>query len=174
MGGGNEVIIDQGVRLNHVCIDMRGNNNKLIIHKGVKFLEGGRIRLEDEDNLIELGENSCFVNTFFTVSDFSCKVLVGKNSLFSQKTIVRATDSHSILNADGNRINPGRNVIIGEHVWIAYGVSILKKSVIGDDCVIGTGSVVAGSHIPNGSIAVGNPARVVKEGVHWCVERLKE
>lgn len=93
---------------------------------------------------------------------------------FSNRIIVRTSDSHSILNGVGQRINLGRDVIIGDRVWVAYGVTILKKSVIEDDCVIGTQSVVAGAHIPKGCIAAGNPARVVKENVHWCNERLKE
>lgn len=174
IGGGNEVFIDQGVRLNHVRINVSGHNNKLIIHKRVKFVEGGRIRLEDEDNLIELDENSLFINPFFAVSDYGRKVFVGKGCMFSNRIIVRSDDGHSILNKSGKRINPGHDTIIGDRVWVAYGATILKKSVIEDDCVIGTECVVAGAHIPKGSIAVGNPARVVKEGVHWCVERLRE
>lgn len=168
MGVGNEVIIDQGARLNHVRIDVSGHNNKLIIHRGVEFQEAGRIRLEDERNLIELGENANFVNTFFSASDLGCKVLVGKDCLFSNRVVVRTDDSHSIQDADGKRINPGRDILIGDRVWVGYGVTILKRSIIEDDCVIGTQSVVAGGHIPRGCVAVGNPARVVKEGIHWC------
>lgn len=173
-GGGNEVIIDQGVRLNHVRIDVSGHNNKLILHRGVTFAEGGRIRLEDESNLVEIGENSDFIDTFFAVCDYGCKVVVGKDCMFSNKIIVRTSDTHSILNNLGQRTNPGRDVVIGDRVWVAYGAHILKKSVIEDDCVIGTQSVVAGAHIPKGCIAAGNPARVVKEGVHWRKERLKK
>lgn len=174
IGGGNEVIIDQGVRLNNVRIAVSGRNNKLILHRGVVFKEGGRIRIEDEGNLIELGENGSFINCFFSASDYGCKIIVGKDSLFSNRIIVRTSDSHSILNEVGQRINHGHDVIIGDRVWVAYGVTILKKSVIEDDCVIGTQSVVAGAHIPKGCIAAGNPARVVKEGVHWRKERLKK
>lgn len=172
-GGGNQVIIEQGVRLNNVRIVVSGCNNKQVIHKEVIFREGGRVKLEDEENLIEIGESSDFVDCFFAVSDYDSKVVVGKDCMFSAKIIVRNSDVHSILNADGKRTNPARDTIIGDRVWVAYGATILKGTTIGDDSVIGTQSVVAGIHVPKGGVAVGNPARVVKEGVHWDRARIK-
>ena len=173
MGGGNEILINQGVRLNNVKIKISGYNNKLIFQRGVKFYEGGRVKLEDENNLIEIGENSDFVDCFFAVSDYNSKVIVGKDCMFSAKITVRNSDVHSILDENGQRKNHARNTIIGDRVWVAYGATILKGCIIEDDSVIGTESVVAGIHVPKGSVAVGNPAKVVKEGIHWCRERLK-
>ena len=51
-------------------------------------------------------------------------------------------------------------VVIGSDVWIGYGVTILSGVVIGDSSVVGAGSVVT-RDIPENSIAVGNPARVI-------------
>lgn len=53
-----------------------------------------------------------------------------------------------------------RPVIIGSDVWIGYGATILSGVRIGNSTVIGAGSVVT-SDIPENSIAVGNPARIV-------------
>lgn len=52
-------------------------------------------------------------------------------------------------------------VTIGDSVWIGGGVTICPGVTIGDRCVIGAGSVVV-KDIPSDSVAVGNPARVVK------------
>ena len=52
-------------------------------------------------------------------------------------------------------------IIIGNDVWIGRGCTILAGSIIGNGAVIGTNSVVK-KKIPPYSIAVGNPARVVK------------
>lgn len=52
-------------------------------------------------------------------------------------------------------------VNIGNSVWIGGGVTICPGVTIGDDCVIGAGSVVV-HDIPPHSVAVGNPARVIK------------
>lgn len=49
---------------------------------------------------------------------------------------------------------------VGNNVFIGIGCTILCNVEIGDNCVIGAGSVVRGS-IPADSVAVGNPAKVV-------------
>jgi acetyltransferase-like isoleucine patch superfamily enzyme len=56
----------------------------------------------------------------------------------------------------------GKEVIIGDNVWIGGNATILPGTTIGDNCVIGAGSVVTKS-IPHNSLAVGNPARVIRE-----------
>jgi maltose O-acetyltransferase len=53
----------------------------------------------------------------------------------------------------------GRPVDIGRNVWIGGGAIILPGVRIGDDAVIGAGSVVT-RDVPAGATAVGNPARV--------------
>ena len=52
-------------------------------------------------------------------------------------------------------------VTIGNDVWIGGNVTILPGVTIGDNCTIGAGSVVT-HDIPANSIAVGNPAKVIK------------
>lgn len=52
-------------------------------------------------------------------------------------------------------------VNIGNNCWIGGGVTILPGVNIGDNVTIGAGSVVVGD-IPSDTVAVGNPARVVK------------
>lgn len=53
-------------------------------------------------------------------------------------------------------------VIIGNRVWIGGGVIIMPGVTIGDNVVIGAGSVVT-KDIPSDVIAYGNPCRVVRE-----------
>ncbi len=54
------------------------------------------------------------------------------------------------------------NVKIGEGCWLGENVLVLPGKKIGKKCIIGAGAVV--SHdIPDYSLAVGNPARVVKK-----------
>lgn len=51
-------------------------------------------------------------------------------------------------------------------VWIADNVTILKGVTIGKNSVIGINSVVT-KNISDNSIAVGNPAKIVKTEIHW-------
>ena len=54
-----------------------------------------------------------------------------------------------------------RDIYIKDGAWIASGVIITGPVTIGENTVIGAGSVVA-KDIPDGVLAVGNPAKVVK------------
>jgi maltose O-acetyltransferase len=56
----------------------------------------------------------------------------------------------------------GRPIRIGRNVWIGGGAIILPGVTIGDDALIGAGSVVT-RDVPAGAVAVGNPARVRTE-----------
>lgn len=74
----------------------------------------------------------------------------------------------------GDRVDPSfasgaderEPCVIGNDVWIASGVVVLRKATVGDGVVIGAGAVVT-KDIPPFAIAVGVPARVVG----WRFER---
>ena len=53
-------------------------------------------------------------------------------------------------------------VTIGKRVWIGANVVICPGVTIGDDCIIGAGSVVT-RDIPSGKVAVGSPCRVLRD-----------
>ena len=53
-------------------------------------------------------------------------------------------------------------ITVGNNVWIGANVSVLPGVSIGDDAVIGAGSVVT-KNIPSGVLAAGNPCRVIRE-----------
>jgi maltose O-acetyltransferase len=55
----------------------------------------------------------------------------------------------------------GRPITIGDNVWLGGGVIVCPGVTIGDDTVVGAGSVVT-RDLPEGVVAVGNPARVVR------------
>ena len=54
-----------------------------------------------------------------------------------------------------------KSVIIGKNVWIGTHAVILPGVTIGDRAVIGAGSIVT-KDVPANSVAVGNPAKVIK------------
>jgi len=58
----------------------------------------------------------------------------------------------------------GRPVTIGANVWIGGAAIILPGVSIGDDAIVGAGSVVT-HDVPDGVIVAGNPARVIKARV---------
>ena len=61
----------------------------------------------------------------------------------------------------GSRSPAGREISIGDNVWIGTQVTILGGTEIGRDAVIGAGAVVDAMRVPPGTIVAGNPARIV-------------
>ena len=60
-----------------------------------------------------------------------------------------------------DKLEAARPIVVGDNVWLGGGVIVLPGVSIGDDSVIGAGSVVT-ADIPARAVAVGNPARVVR------------
>jgi maltose O-acetyltransferase len=61
-----------------------------------------------------------------------------------------------------DRLEAAKPITIGDNVWLGGGAIVLPGVSIGDNTVIGAGAVVT-KDIPANSVAVGNPARVVRE-----------
>jgi maltose O-acetyltransferase len=84
---------------------------------------------------------------------------IGRHCLLGMYTIIFDNDFHQ-LEQRHTRPEP-RPVVLEDNVWLGHRTMILPGVTIGRDAVIGAGSVVTQS-IPPRSIAMGNPARVVR------------
>jgi len=109
---------------------------------------------------IEIGKNF-FANMGLTILD-EAKVTLGDN-VFIAPHVGIYTAGHPL---DVERRNRGleyaRPVTIGNNVWLGAHVCILPGVTIGDNAVIGAGSVVT-KDIPANVLAAGNPCRVIRE-----------
>ncbi|MEU5723676.1 sugar O-acetyltransferase [Micromonospora sp. NPDC047738] len=114
----------------------------------------------------EFGFNISVGDHFY--ANFDCVMLdgggitVGDHVLFGPRVGIY-TSNHALDAAE--RAAGGcyaKPVTIGDHVWIGGGATINQGVTIGDNTIIGSGSVVTRS-IPSGVIAVGSPARVLRE-----------
>ena len=114
----------------------------------------------NEDSEIRIGNNVAFNNAFSIVC-FS-KVTIKDNVLIGGNCSIMDNDGHDLSKDKRNKGNPNSfPVLIGENVFIGSNVSILKGVEIGDNSVIGNGSVVT-KDIPKNVIAAGNPAIVIR------------
>lgn len=115
-----------------------------------------------EPILLKIG-NGCYIGDFFSVCTAD-KVLIGENTLIaSYVTIVAENHGVNPEHPLGYKKQPliGKPVCIGKECWIGEKVIVLPGVTIGNGCIIGAGSVVT-KDIPDYSMAVGNPAKIIK------------
>lgn len=106
---------------------------------------------------LSIGDGT-FIN--YGVSISAClSVTIGSDCQIGQYTIINDNDYHDVV--DKTTIPRSGPVVIGDRVWLGARVIINKGVTVGDDAVIGAGSVVT-HDIPARSIAAGVPARVVR------------
>jgi acetyltransferase-like isoleucine patch superfamily enzyme len=143
----------------------------------------GRISIQNDGGYIALGERVLlfcnYAPSVFAVfpggrleigdrtsinygADFAATGLVkiGAGCRIGTHVIILDNDFHEI--DDRSRRPSPKPVIIGDEVWVGNRAMILPGVTIGDGTVIGAGSVVM-TDIPPHSLAMGNPARVIKK-----------
>jgi maltose O-acetyltransferase len=97
--------------------------------------------------------------------NFNCVLLdvtsieIGDQTQIGPAVQIYAADHPRNPEARRANLENGRPVRIGANVWIGGGAIILPGITIGDDAVIGAGSIVT-HDVASGSTVVGNPARV--------------
>jgi acetyltransferase-like isoleucine patch superfamily enzyme/acyl carrier protein len=141
--------------------------------RGMPFIENlGRIEIGDDFNFVSLFVRSHLVTghegfleignavniNFGAAISAHEHVKIGDRVRMGPYAIVMDSDYHAARDR-GER--PTAPIVIGEDVWLAGRVSVLRGSRIGKGSVITAGSVVSGE-IPAGVIAGGVPARVIR------------
>lgn len=146
---------------------------------GKKFIAGRGLWLEAIDNFIPSGQYftpELIIGDRVSIGEYvhiGCnhRIVIGDDVLMGSKIYI--TDhNHGVYrgeNADSPAIPPvnrrlteGESVEIGARCWIGEFVTILPGVTIGEGSIIGSHSTVT-HDIPANSIAVGSPARVVKQ-----------
>ncbi|CAV17256.1 DapH/DapD/GlmU-related protein [Vibrio atlanticus] len=109
---------------------------------------------------------NCQVNDYVHIGCIE-SIEIGDDVLIASKVFI--TDhNHGDLDEPTDFLLPpskrgltSKKVKIGNQTWIGESVMILPGVSIGNNCIIGAGSVVT-KNIPDYSVAVGNPAKVIK------------
>ena len=114
----------------------------------------------DNGRNIHIGNNFT-ANFNLTILDIK-EVYIGDNVMIGPNTTI-TTVGHPLSPKDRRaHLAQGSEIRIGNDVWLGANVTILPGVTIGDNVVVGAGAVVT-KDIPPNSLALGVPARVVKE-----------
>ena len=108
---------------------------------------------------IEVGENF-FANDNLTILDVG-KVTIGKNVMIAPNVSIYTAGHPVHPDSRNSGYEYGIPITIGDNVWIGGSVVILPGVTIGNNAVIGAGSVVT-KDIPDNAIAAGSPCKVIR------------
>ncbi len=114
----------------------------------------------DNGKNIHVGDNF-LANYQVTILDVN-EVYIGNDVMIGPKTTITTVGHPINPNKRRQRLGQVSKVRIGNDVWIGANVCILPGVTIGNNVIIGAGAVV-NRDIPDNSMAVGVPARVIKE-----------
>ena len=114
----------------------------------------------DYGSNIELGENF-YANYNCTILDVA-RVSIGKNVMFAPNVSLFTAGHPVHPDSRNSGYEYGIGITIGDNVWVGGNVVMNPGVHIGNNAVIGSGSVVT-KDIPDNCIAAGNPCRVIRE-----------
>lgn len=164
--GSHNSIIFEGKGVVQRChFYIQGNNNTIIVKEGVNLTEV-ECWLQYDNNTIIIGKNSDLCGKAHLACIEGTTISIGEDCLFSSNIVLRTGDSHSVVDNKGNRINPSKNILVDDHVWIGYGALINKGVHLKKDTIVATGAVVTKTFDERVAIG-GNPAKVIKKDINW-------
>lgn len=144
-----------------MIMETRGAYLRLICKKvGKNFRIGGGCRISGPEN-IEIGDNVSIENNCSLYGQGGIKI--GNNTMFASYIHI-ISQNHNFDRIDVPIRDQGFEnapVVIEDDVWLGINVVVLKGITIGEGSIIGAGAVVT-KDIPPYSIAVGNPAKVIR------------
>ncbi|MGK2237584.1 MULTISPECIES: acyltransferase [Rhodococcus] len=121
----------------------------------------------ERDGHFTVGSDSGFNGSTRILMHEPGRVDMGSGVLFAGQIDVSISDMHSIIDVEtSERINPAKDIEIGNRVWIGQRSMVLKGARIGDGSVVGAMSLVRGT-LPGNCVCAGVPAKVLRSGATW-------
>jgi acetyltransferase-like isoleucine patch superfamily enzyme len=122
-----------------------GHGSKIRVHEGEARIGAKSV----------LGQE-CTISAFQHVS-------IGRECIVADRVMLIDFD-HGVVEVERPIREQGiykRDVRVGHNVWIGYGVAILRGATVGDNCVLGTSTIVT-KDVPDNAVAAGVPVRVLR------------
>ena len=131
------------------------------IDKSVFLAEGARVI-----GNVEIGKDSSVWFNAVIRAD-SDTVKIGESSNVQDNAVIHTSDGFGVQIGDNVTIGHGAIIhgcTVKNNVMIGMGAIVLNGAVIEENCIIGAGTLVTqGKVIPAGSLAFGNPVKIVRQ-----------
>lgn len=138
-----------------------------------KINEAAKEVLPNSENLSIIPPFYCEYGTHITIgknffANYNCvmidvaKITIGDNCLFGPNVSLYTAGHPVYPDTRNSGYEYGKPISIGDNCWIGGSVTIVAGVRIGNNVVIGAGSVVT-KDIPDNVVAAGNPCRVIRE-----------
>ena len=156
--------IDASVRFGKNILFFQDSKGAITIKKNSVLGSGVRLKALIKGK-IDIGEEVAIDDNANILSLYH--IQVGKGTLIAANAYIVDGDHILPLRKSRHLVTSdkgysGKPTTIGKYVWVGANAVILKGVTVGDNAIIGAGAVVTKS-VPANSIAVGNPARVIKK-----------
>lgn len=103
------------------------------------------VTIRADRDTVEIGDGSNVQDNCVIHMDTGCPVKIGKNVTIGHAAIVHGA-------------------VVGDGTTIGMGAILMNRCVVGQDCIIGAGALITQNvHIPDRSLVIGSPAKVVRE-----------
>lgn len=170
MSGGSRMDIEGSLTLNEAYPAGSMKKAVLVLERNSRLEVNGHFKVYYDSEVwvypggkLQLGYGYANAGAQIRCMEHIC---IGNHCAIGRNVMIMDFDAHEITYSDGRKNRVTAPVVIGKHVWIGAGATILKGVTIGDHAVIGAGAVVT-KDVPARTIVAGNPARVIREGISW-------
>lgn len=141
------------------------NNAKLIVGQNVMIHRGTKIVVH-ENGTLKINDYT-YINENSRVHCKKC-ISIGRRCAISWNTNILDTDIHTIQYFKDGKNNHDYGVDIGNEVWIGANSTILKGTVIENNCIVAANSLVNG-RLRSKYIHGGNPCQELKTFETWSL-----
>lgn len=175
------IVLDRGARDNLFVLGP-GNRSPHRLHfqasGALAVFAGGHpwqiaidARFSSSGETLLLGHGATSNGTSIVIEGDGRSVVIGEDAMLAARTSLRTSDLHAITGAGGSWLNPPADVVVGDHVWIGEDAAVQKGVTIGAGAILGA-RALATRDIPARALALGLPARVIREDIEWTRERM--
>jgi acetyltransferase-like isoleucine patch superfamily enzyme len=164
INGNNNIINIADFKSGQIYIEIHDDNNKIEV---MRMRRAGTLRIISKNSgSVFIGESSTIEGLYILAAGAGVKI--GRDCMISFNVTIRTYDAHGIYDLEtGDITNLPAPIEIEDHVWLAQGVIVTGGSTIGKNSILGSQAYVSGKEIKENSLAVGTPARILRENVVW-------